>query len=299
MKSIYTRLVILGMLLITFTAVQSCADKSDKIEETPVQGEATILVDETVFPVVEDLQRVFESIYVKAKINLVAKSENEILVELEKNNAQIAILARDLTSNEISAYKSKQVIPVRTLVGTDALAFVMNKQATDTLISTKELTDILTQNGASKKTLYFDNANSSTVKKLLEVTGVKELPKIGVYASKSNEEVLDKLSESNLSIGVVGVNWLQQPTPKIADKVKKLKVLGFQTANGLVKPNQTNIADKSYPYTRNIYIINAQGRDGLGIGFASYIAGAEGQRVILKSGLVPAIMPYREINIIK
>lgn len=299
MKSIYTRLVILGMLLITFTAVQSCADKSDKIEETPVQGEATILVDETVFPVVEDLQRVFESIYVKAKINLVAKSENEILVELEKNNAQIAILARDLTSNEISAYKSKQVIPVRTLVGTDALAFVMNKQATDTLISTKELTDILTQNGASKKTLYFDNANSSTVKKLLEVTGVKELPKIGVYASKSNEEVLDKLSESNLSIGVVGVNWLQQPTPKIADKVKNLKVLGFQTANGLVKPNQTNIADKSYPYTRNIYIINAQGRDGLGIGFASYIAGAEGQRVILKSGLVPAIMPYREINIIK
>jgi phosphate transport system substrate-binding protein len=35
---------------------------------------------------------------------------------------------------------------------------------------------------------------------------------------------------------------------------------------------------------------------GLGSGFVSFVAGEKGQRIILKSGLVPATMPIRIIQ---
>jgi phosphate transport system substrate-binding protein len=44
-------------------------------------------------------------------------------------------------------------------------------------------------------------------------------------------------------------------------------------------------------------LLNFQGGKGLGMGFASYIAGENGQRIILKSGLSPIKFPSREINV--
>ena len=36
---------------------------------------------------------------------------------------------------------------------------------------------------------------------------------------------------------------------------------------------------------------------GLGSGFVSFVAGEKGQRIILKSGLIPATMPIRIIQV--
>jgi phosphate transport system substrate-binding protein len=46
-------------------------------------------------------------------------------------------------------------------------------------------------------------------------------------------------------------------------------------------------------------MINYQGFSGLGMGFASFIAGDIGQRIILKSGLMPIRLPSRNIIIRK
>jgi phosphate transport system substrate-binding protein len=48
---------------------------------------------------------------------------------------------------------------------------------------------------------------------------------------------------------------------------------------------------------RDLYIINGQGSAGLGMGFASFIAGDIGQRIILKSGLLPVRIPGRKLQI--
>jgi phosphate transport system substrate-binding protein len=49
---------------------------------------------------------------------------------------------------------------------------------------------------------------------------------------------------------------------------------------------------------RDLYIINCQGYSGLGMGFASFVAGDIGQRIILKSGLLPIRTPGRKISFI-
>ena len=58
-------------------------------------------------------------------------------------------------------------------------------------------------------------------------------------------------------------------------------------------PYQAYLALGRYPFKRTVYIINAQARSGLGLGLASYLAGSDGQRIVLKDGLLPAQIPPR------
>ena len=101
-------------------------------------------------------------------------------------------------------------------------------------------------------------------------------------------------------IGVIGVNWLSQPVPamqKYVDNVTTLSVKGLKDYNYYI-PSQNNIAEGKYPLARDLYIINCQGFSGLGMGFASFVAGDVGQRIVLKSGLLPVRIPTRKFTIV-
>jgi phosphate transport system substrate-binding protein len=54
---------------------------------------------------------------------------------------------------------------------------------------------------------------------------------------------------------------------------------------------------KNYPLTRDVVIISREIGTGLGTGFISFAASDKGQRIVLKSGLVPVTMPVRIVNI--
>src|ERR1700752_4350075 len=100
-------------------------------------------------------------------------------------------------------------------------------------------------------------------------------------------------------IGVVGLNWLYQPNPGMQQKAAMVNILSVKDTNGkaYVYPSQESVAKREYPLARVLYIVNCQGYEGLGMGFASFIAGEKGQRIILKSGLAPVREPSRNIII--
>ena len=127
------------------------------------------------------------------------------------------------------------------------------------------------------------------------------------FPQLSNAEidaVIKYVNDNPGSIGVVGVNWMVQPPTDLEKIVAELKILGVKNSIGkpgsdaYYKPTQNDIALGMYPLTRSLYVINCEGGTGLGTGFASFIAGERGQRVVLKSGLLPDSIPSREINIV-
>jgi phosphate transport system substrate-binding protein len=63
------------------------------------------------------------------------------------------------------------------------------------------------------------------------------------------------------------------------------------------RPYQGSIYDRSYPFVREIYFITRETFTGLGSGFIQWATGEQGQRIVLKSGLVPATMPIRLVQI--
>ena len=273
--------------------------QTNKNKESILKGSATIFVDETLTPIIEDQVAVFESNY-DAKINIVSESESEAVNSLFKEKSGIAILTRNLTLNENKIFEQKKITPKITKFATDAIAFISNKSNKDTLIELKSIIDFMQgKPNSTIKGLVFDNPNSSTVRYMNELAGIKAIPEKGVYSYKTNQEVIKFVAQNNGMIGVVGVNWLSQPMPDMQEYVDKVNVLSVKSITGVnfYTPSQNNIAEGKYPLARDLYIINGQGYSGLGMGFASFVAGDIGQRIILKSGLLPARIPGRKINV--
>ena len=287
----------LGLIIVFFACNQNNKQKSNN--ETILKGSTSILVDETLLPIIEDQVEVFESLYAGSKIKLIAKSEAESVLALSKDTSKIAILSRKLNREEEKVFESKKITPRTTVFAIDAVAFISNKRNKDTLVALQDVVDFMKgKSNSNIKGLVFDNPNSSTVRYMNELSGLKEMPSKGIFSFKTNEEVIQFVSENDGMIGIVGVNWLMQPSLKmqpIVDKVNLISVKGIGKS-AYYAPTQNNLAEGKYPLARDLYIINCQGYSGLGMGFASFIAGDIGQRIILKSGLLPIKMPGRNIK---
>ncbi len=278
-----------------------CNQKEQKKigKETILKGSATIFVDETLAPIIEDQVAVFESKY-DAKIKLVSKSESETVNSLFKEKSAIAILTRNLTPQENIIFEQKKITPKITKFAMDAIAFISNKSNNDTLIDLKDVVAFMQgKPSPAIKGLVFDNPNSSTVHYMNSLAGIQSIPEKGVYSFKTNEEVIKFVAQNNGMVGVLGVNWLFQPMPEMQKYVDKVNILSVKGLSGLnyYAPTQNNIAEGKYALARDLYVVNGQGYSGLGMGFASFVAGDIGQRIILKSGLLPIKIPGRRINV--
>lgn len=295
-------------LVLAATTVFSC--KTDKatgkkeIEETLTAGKRTIMVDNTVQPIVEDVLAVFHSVYDRADITQVNATETELINALLKDSVSVVVLPRLLTDEESAHFERKKITPKITQFASDAVAFVTNKTAKDTVINLDEVLKVLKGEPSDKvQKLVFDNANSSTVQYLLKLAGIKQVASQNIYSLKTNEEVIKYVHDTPGAIGIVGVNWLSQPTLSMSKYVSDIVVLAVDNVKidkgvkKYYKPTQSNIATGSYPLTRKLYVLNYSNRMGLGMGFATYIGAFEGQRIILKSGLLPVEIPPREIEV--
>jgi len=295
------------LFCLTSLIVISCKNNqqdANKLEETILQGEITVSVDETVQPIIEDEIAVFENQY-KAKINQINKPETEIINDLINQKATVAVLSRKLTESEEAIFRTRKILSRPTLFASDAIVLLTNKKTKDTVVDLQEVINLMQQKRSKIKGLVFENQNSSTINYMNKLAGVSNAPKKGVYALNSHEDVLKYVINNPEVIGVVGLNLIVQPTEKLAPYLSQLKVVGVKNSKSksdnqnYYKPSQSNLGAGKYPLSRELYLLNYQGKIGLGMGFASFIAGEVGQRVVLKSGLLPAYVPTRIINIRK
>lgn len=289
-----------SMFVVVVALIFSCNQKTTNKQdsETIISGKTTILVDESLLPIVEDQVSVFENQY-ETKIKLIPESEKQLVMDLSKNKSKIAILSRELNSKEVAVFKQKKIVPRTTAFAIDALALIKNKKTNDTLIDLDVIIKFIKGDKSVIKGLVFDNPNSSSVRYLCEMAKVNSLPDNGMYSFNTNEEVIKYVSENEGMIGIVGINWLFQPSTVSKKYIEKVNILSVKSSDtdGFVYPSQENIATRKYPLARVLYIINCQGYEGLGMGFASFIAGEIGQRIVLTSGLAPMREPSHNIRI--
>lgn len=302
----YSFLRITVLSVVVFVVFMACKDESKGKDgkQTIIEGTAAVFVDETVFSIIEDEVLVFENQY-RAKINLVSQPESQVINSLLTGKANIVVLSRTLSTQEAKVFENKKITPRITKFAKDAIAFIANKAGNDTLIDLQEVINVMQGKPSKIKALVFENPNSSTLRYMNELAGLKNGTKKNVYALQSHEEVLKYVSENKGAIGVVGLNLVVQPYPewqKYTDNIEVMAVRNVKNkpnSNLYYKPNQSNIGAGLYPLTRDLYMLNYQGAPGLGMGFASFVAGEIGQRIILKSGLLPERIPTRTITVRK
>lgn len=301
--------------LVCLSSLTACNNSTPKHSDTSTSGNITIAVDESLKPIIEAEREVFEALYPKAKLNMVYTNEYDAIALLGKDSARIAILGRELLPEEKAPFDKRKIVPRNVVIGYDAIGLIMHKSRKDTVLTLAQLTDILSgkisnwkelnaANASDPIQIVFDHAKSGAVRYLKDsLLDGKETGK-NCYAVKNNPAVIEQVEKDKNTIGIIGVSWISDRDDSTSNQfLNKIRVVSLipknpETAEApTMKPYQAYIALKQYPLYRNITIINPEGRYGLGTGFASFINSDKGQRIILKSGLVPAHAPVRIIQL--
>lgn len=283
--------------------------------DTPTTGTIHITVDESYEPMMKAEIDMFEALYVKAKINASYTSEAKAFEDLLADSSRLIVVNRDLNEQEKDYFKKLELTPKTIHIANDGLAFIVNNENPVSKMLYGSVKDIFAGGtntwkqimptlGNDSLRVIFDNPGGGNVRMIQEKFGLKgDLPS-HCFSVNSNAEVVKYVETHPNAMGIISVNWISDSSDSTAiEFLKKVKVLQMSpegvtdTSGVFYGPYQGYIANESYPFIRKTYIITREARSGLGTGFASFVSSDKGQRIILRSGMVPAVAPVRIVNV--
>lgn len=315
-------------------AMGSCVHPEKKTN-TSTSGSSTLFCDNSFENIMEQEIDVFEYIYPEAHVLARYGTEAEALDSLMSLNTRTIVIPRDLTQAEVKRLKDKRRTPRSSRIAVDAVALVVNPANPADAMSLREVGEILSGEIKTWQDLHpdypdkpivivFDDAGSSMVKYMRDsLINGKELGP-NVYAQGSIAGVLDAVKKDRSAIGVIGVSWLTTDLRKIesvdsiaAEVTDETAAVKMDDINARVegsgvkvlalmrnddrrayRPYQQNIYDGSYPLTRSIYMITLAHSGSPAGGFYSFVTSYSGQKIIMKTGVLPARMQINVVELI-
>lgn len=312
-------IMLLGLCVLAST---SCLRYDKPKTDTGTSGTMDMICDNSFQNIMEQEIGVFEFQYPEAHILCRYLPAQEALDSLMQLRTKTIVIPRPLTAQEVQRLKDKRHIAKQKKIAVDALALIVNPANPVDVLTMPEIEEILTgkvsdwnqisPNQTGPIRVVFDHSFSSTTTYMRDslMGGQKFGP--NVYAQDSIQGVFNAVATTKGAIGVIGVSWLntdltspdQEQIDALAkevgsdnptegtnfseQQVKVLKVCPPDDIHGY-KPYQQNIYDGTYPLTRQIYMITYGANGGLNHGFFSFVTGAIGQKIILKTGIMPGV----------
>lgn len=297
-------------------ALASCkhASKVQGDGQTLSSGSITIAVDESFKPIMEEELQVYGALTPEADVTPIYCSEVEAIRLLLQDSVRLVIANRRLTDKELASFHARKFYPESIRMAVSGVALITNPQNPDSLITTGQFRDVLTGKITDWKALYptsnlgkiqvvFDNPNSGTVHYAIDsICGGGQLAS-NVKSRKTNEEVIEYVSATKGALGVIGANWIgsDADTTRLSFK-ESVRVMAVSDSHRATiadsyKPYQAYLALRQYPLTHDVFILINDPRGALPTGLMTFLTSDRGQRIILKSGLVPATQPVRLVDI--
>nr|WP_303416849.1 substrate-binding domain-containing protein [uncultured Muribaculum sp.] len=295
---------------------------------TSTSGLATIVCDDSFENIMNQEIDVFEYT-TKGNANIIPYyvSEKACIDSLLDFRTKTIVIARDLTEKEKAYLKSEKKLVRSNRIAVDAIALIVNPGNPVEILSEKEIGEILSgeitrwdQIEPSKLgeiQVVFDNEGSSTVQYMRDslMNGRKFSP--NVYAQNSNQEVFAQVQQRKSALGIIGVSWisadmrtrdlpreeriksLERQDTTVAEFDTSIKVLKVRRDDSIeaYKPYQGYIYDGRYPLYRSIYMITTSANGSLSHGFYSFVTGTIGQKIIQRTGILPARVQPRMVNL--
>lgn len=314
-----------GIALASFTSCQNY--KEQRQGNTSTSGMTTLMCDNSFENIMQQEIDVYEYVYPDASIIPYYISESAAIDSLISMKTRLAVISRELTKEETEYLKANKRNPRTQKIAVDAIALIVNPENTIEIISKSEISDILSgtvtrwdQIEPSKMgniNVVFDEAGSSTVKYMKDSLLCGKEFGSNVYAQGSNKAVFDAVKASKNTIGVIGVSWITSDMKGVSRTIEEkaktsassdtttldfnrdVKVLKVRRDDSIeaYKPYQYYIYTGQYPLYRSIYMVCASVAGTTSHGFFSFVTGFQGQKIIQMTGVLPATVQPRMVQI--
>ncbi|MDE6558903.1 MAG: substrate-binding domain-containing protein [Muribaculaceae bacterium] len=224
-------------------------------------------------------------------------------------------------------------------IAVDAVALIVNKDNPVSALSVDEIGKILrgeitrwsqlAGNDTTAIKVVFDAEGSSTVSYMREKfipEGKKITDFIKPYAQKNNAQVFDVVKKDPDALGIISVSWLgndlsvakQVPmeermedyanendsiNTELTEEVNIIKVSNPNEDNDFspvaYKPYQLYINSGEYPLFRKVWMISTASNSTVLHSFYTFVTGFVGQKIIIKSGIMPYHVHSRVVQVVK
>ena len=313
---LFKSIVACGSVVLAMAAT-SCM-KYEKDPHSSTSGTTTMVCDNTFENIFQQEVDVFEYQYPDAHILVRYATQAEAFDSLFSMNTRSIVASRDLTDQERRVLKAKYKnerganVNVRSKkIAVDAVAFIVNPKNNVEKVTVDELADILS--GETDEWNELQPSDRGKIKVVLDQSGSSM-----VFAAGSIPEVFDVVEKDPDAIGVLGVSWITSDMDSadlskedlaksvlndepvqgatLTQRVKVLKVYRPGQAQAY-KPYQKYIFDGSYPLFRQIYMITTASPSNVAGGFYSFVTGPIGQKIIMKTGILPATVRTIQVEL--
>lgn len=315
----------MAVMLIAFAA----CNNATKEKSTSTSGIATIACDATFENIMSQEIDVYEFQYRNSSIIPYYLDERACIDSLMEFKTKLAVIARPLTEKEESYLKSNKKVVRQKRIAVDALALIVNPENPVTELSKKEIAEILEgkyqrwdqievmPRGFDSIRVVFDHQGSSTVQYMRDSLLNGALLGSNCYAQQSPEGVFQAVAKNKNAIGILGVSWIsddmrnrEYTREDLAAAVERNDVdsLMFDRAIKVLRvrrddeikaylPYQQYIYDGNYPLYRSVWMVCTSAGGTLSHGFFSFVTGFAGQKLIQMTGILPATIQPRMVNV--
>jgi len=278
-------------------------------------GELTVGVDEGISPVVKEEASEFMRLNTDAKVTLNIKTTKEVIADLNNGTYKSIVVGRDLTKEEADIFAANKIEIKKSSFALDGIGVIVNPKNPLTKLNFNELKRIFT--GEQKEWNALDGDNKDVYSGKIKVfiarknASVHDIFKQKVLAGaefgandvicSTSSQMMREIKEDPNSIGFISMAWITVSNDTLDESVKPLKIAAVDPSTGAIGNyvglHQGYIANKTYPLITEAYIFSTDFSMNLSVGFTSFMSSYDGQRIVLKSGLVPVTQPVKIIQL--
>lgn len=302
---ILKKILKLGLLVLTLFFSWTCKDPKTS-ESSPTIGDVSIACDIQIRDLMLQQEAIFEQRYKYADVKLEFYNERDLMRLWLADSFRNVVIGRSLDSLEIRHFRTdRQVNPRHFPFAIGAIALLANESNKDSTISYEEFIMLCSgkpEGRGSYQSIVIEDAGSGLALYILGLIKANEF-KGPVYALNDKSSILDYLKKDAKAIAVV--DWAEFSDSDDTQKKSTLKGLRRiavsrpvdSTQYGFLLPDQYNLQDKRYPLQRTWQFVSCSGKSDLALGFASFVAGEIGQKIVLKAGMLPIFQTERWIEL--
>lgn len=238
------------------------------------------------------------------------------------------VAGRKLTKAERTRLSNQKKRPREEQIAVDGIAIIANTANDIPELSIPDLEKILTGEYTNWEQVWpasrldtirvlFDQNGSSLMQYMKENIMHDKTFGPNVYAQGSSPDVFEGVMRRRGAIGVIGVSWIssdmngrtfspdeirqmstQSDTTRLSfsEKIRVMPIFNEYEARAY-KPYQEYLFDGRYPLHRPIYMITTMTAHTVAGAFYSFVTSTQGQKVILLTGVLPARVTPRVVNL--
>lgn len=283
-------------LFLAFIIMLISCQKDIQKKQAYRKGTLILAIDPSLTNLGSSLAEVFQSTYPDSKIIFKQEVEDLVIADLLNGKISMAMTTRDLTLDEAKIlYNRTNVNYISSQIACDATIFIASKQSS---ISELDLSSLKSNIESKESKVVFDGGNSSNFNNLKKKLGFNLSKYQKINSFTNGKEVIDFVSKNTSHIGVIGFDELSEENNNEVKKfLSKVKILPIKIKDTRIYPTVPNLREGIYPFTKRIFLLNAENSFKVGSSFARFCGSQRGQLIVTRAGLQPYYLYERRVEL--